>query len=118
MDPSGSPTTPLTDYLQSVLQQIKTALPEEAIVDGIVNIEVSTIVQHDETGGLRIAVLNFGSDASENQIQKITIPIRILTDTGQAVEKALKAKAEADLAEAKVKKRKFMQFWEPLLLNE
>jgi hypothetical protein len=109
MDPQGPLTTPLTDYLQSVLQQIKAALPEEAIVDGIVNFEVSTVVQHDGTGGLRIAVLNFGADTSENQIQKITIPIRILTDTGEAVEKALKAKAEADLAEAKFKKRKFMQ---------
>ena len=43
---------------------------------------------------------------SENQIQKITIPIRILTDSGKAVEEAIKSEAEARKATAEKEKRR------------
>ena len=43
---------------------------------------------------IRIEVLNLSAKMSENQVQKITIPIRILTESGKAVEEAIKSEAE------------------------
>jgi len=97
--------SPLKEYISSAITQIKDALPNDARVDGIVNIEMSTVLQKDKSGGLRIEVLSFGAKVSENQTQKITIPIRILTDTGKAVEEALKMEAEARKATAKADKK-------------
>lgn len=98
-------TTPIKDYIQSALFQIKEALPDDARVDGIINIEMSTVVQKGRGGKVDISVINYGSDASEHQTQKIMIPIRLLTDAGKAVEDALKAKAESDKAGATFERR-------------
>jgi hypothetical protein len=87
--------SPIKDYIQSAIQQIKEALPEDARVDGIINIEMSTYLEHNKGGGIQISVLTLGTKISENQVHKISIPIRILTETGKAVEEALKAEAEA-----------------------
>lgn len=92
--------SPIKEFISSAIIQIKDALPEDARVDGIINIEMSTVLQNEKGGGIRIEVLNFGAKVSENQVQKITIPIRILTESGKAVESALKAKAEAEQATA------------------
>ena len=99
----GEPTdigSPIKDYNSSAITQIKDALPEDARVDGIVNVEMSTVLQKEKGGGIRIEVLNLGAKVSENQVQKITIPIRILTESGKAVEEAMKAEAEAKKATA------------------
>ena len=98
-------TSPIKDYIESALAQIKDALPDDARVDGIINIEMSTVAQKGQGGKLNISVLNYGSDVSEHQTQKITIPIRILSDVGKAVEESLKAKAESEKAEAIFEKR-------------
>jgi hypothetical protein len=44
-----------------------------------------TVVQKTKGGGIDLQVLNVGTDVSANQTQEITIPIRILTETGQAL---------------------------------
>ena len=44
-----------------------------------------TVVQKTNGGGIDLQVLNVGTDVSANQTQEITIPIRILTETGQAL---------------------------------
>ena len=77
----------------------------DARVDGTINIEMSTVLQNEKGGGIRIEVLNLGAKVSENQVHKINIPIRILTETGKAVEDAMKAKAEAEKAVAEKTKR-------------
>lgn len=95
---------PIKEYIQSTLKQIKDALPDDARVDGIINIEISTIMERNKGGGIQISVLTVGAKVSENQTHKITIPIRILTETGLAVEAALKAEAEAKKAMAEKQK--------------
>ncbi len=106
----GEPTTdigsPIKDFISSAINQIKEALPEDSRVDGIINVEMSTILQKEKGGGIRIEVLNLGAKVSENQVQRITIPIRILTESGKAVEAAIKAEAEAKKATAEKIKRK------------
>lgn len=97
--------SPIKEYISSAIKQIREALPEDVRVDGIVNIEMSTILQREKGGGLRIEVLNLGLKVSEDQIHKITIPIRILTETGKAVEEAVKAEAEAKKLAAENLKR-------------
>jgi hypothetical protein len=92
-----SSTSPIKDFIASALMQIKNALPDDARVDGIIKIDLTTIIQKEKGGGIDVRVLNVGTDVTESQTQKISIPIRILTDTGLAVEAALKAKAEADI---------------------
>ncbi len=98
--------SPIKEYIESALRQIKDALPEDARVDGNINIEMSTVLQKEKGGGLKINVLNLGAKVSENQIHKINIPIRILTEAGKAVEEAMKSEAEAKKATAeKIKKK-------------
>ncbi|PKL70309.1 MAG: hypothetical protein CVV30_02830 [Methanomicrobiales archaeon HGW-Methanomicrobiales-1] len=92
---TGTTSTPIKDFIKSALLQIKEALPNDARIDGVINIELSTVVQKGKGGKFDINVVNFGADVSENQTQKISIPIRILTETGLTVEAALKAKAES-----------------------
>ncbi len=98
-------SSPIKDFISSAITQIKNALPDDARVDGIVNIEMSTVLQREKGGGIRIEVLNLGAKVSENQVQRITIPIRILTESGRAVEAAIKAEAEAKIATADKIKR-------------
>lgn len=100
MEKSKDIGSSIKDYLSSAIEQIKDALPEDARVDGIINVEMSTVLQKEKGGGLRIEVLNLGAKVSENQIHKITIPVRILTETGKAVEEALKAEAKAKIVTA------------------
>lgn len=97
--------SPIKEYIDSALKQIKDALPEDARVDGTINIEMSTVLEKEKGGGLKINVLNLGAKVSENQIHKINIPIRILTETGKAVEKAIQEEAEAKIAMAQKMKR-------------
>jgi hypothetical protein len=97
--------SPIKEYISSALKQIKDALPDDARVDGTINIEMSTVLQKEKSGGIRIEVLNLGAKVSENQVHKINIPIRILTETGKAVEDAMKAEAEVKKAVAEKMKR-------------
>lgn len=101
---TSSATSAIKDFIESTLTQIKAALPDDARIDGVINIEMSTIVQKEIGGGLDIRVINLGADVSENQTQKITIPIRLLTETGLAQEAAQKAKAEAEKIQSEADK--------------
>lgn len=91
---------PIKDYIGSAINQIKEALPEDARIDGIIKVELSTVLQKEKGGGIRIEVLDLGAKVSENQIQKITIPIKILTESSKAIDDAIKAEAEAKKATA------------------
>jgi hypothetical protein len=105
MAKANDPTTPIKDYIQSAVAQIKEAMPADARIDGIINIKLSTVFQKGKDGTIDLKVLNVGADVSEKQTQEITIPIRILTDTGLAVEEALKAEAESRTAKAVTDKK-------------
>lgn len=102
---SPDSTTPIKDYVQSAIAQIKDAIPTDARIDGIINIRMTTVVQKAKGGGIDLQVLNMGTDVSANQTQEITIPIRIITETGQAVEDALRAEARARIAKAEADKK-------------
>jgi len=93
---SDTTSTPIKDFIESALSQIKEALPSDARIDELINIELTTVVQHEKGGKFNINVVSVGAEVSENQIQKISIPIRILTETGLSVEASLKAKAELE----------------------
>jgi len=92
--------TPIKDYIESATTQIKNSLTKDIGIAGIVNIEMSTVLQKEKGGGIKIKVLNLGTKVSENQIQKITIPLKIMTDSDKAMEEARKAEAEAKKAMA------------------
>jgi hypothetical protein len=98
-------TTPIKDYVQSAIEQIKDAIPDDARIDGIINIKMTTVVQKTKGGGINLQVVNAGTDVAANQTQEITIPIRILTETGQAVEDALKAEAVSRKAKAETDRK-------------
>ncbi|MCX6689124.1 MAG: hypothetical protein NTZ39_05485 [Methanoregula sp.] len=102
---SSDSTTPIRDYVQSAIAQIKDAIPLDARIDGIINIRMTTVVQKAKGGGIDLQVLNMGADVSANQTQEITIPIRILTETGQAVEDAMKAEAVSRKAKAEADRK-------------
>lgn len=97
---SSDSTTPIKDYVQSAIVQIKEAIPDDARIDGIINIRMTTVIQKNKGGGINLQVVNAGTDVAANQTQEITIPIRILTETGQAVEEAMKAEAASRKAKA------------------
>ena len=104
MPTSGPTSTPIKDFIQSALFQIKEALPSDARIDGIINIELSTVVQKGKGGKFDITVVNLGAEISENQTQKLSIPVRILTETGRSVEAALKAKAESEKCQSEAER--------------
>jgi len=68
---------------------------------------LSTVVQKGKGGKFDITVVNLGAEISENQTQKLSIPIRILTETGLSVEAALKAKQ--NLKNVNLKQRELLQ---------
>ena len=90
----------IENFISTALTQIKSALPPDAKTDGIIIIEMSTVILKDKSGKFDIKVLNFGAEAAQNQIQKITIPIRILSGSEKMMEEAKIAKAKADIASA------------------
>jgi len=98
-------TTSIKDFIQSALTQIKESLPDDARIDGIINMKITTIVQREKGGGIDLKVLDWGADASTSQTQEITIPIRILTDTGMMLEKTMKAEFESRIAKAETEKK-------------
>jgi hypothetical protein len=100
----GDSASPIKDFIQSALTQIKEAIPADARIDGIIKIEMSTVVQKGEDGRLEIGVIPFGADVHENQVQKITIPIQILTNSAIAQNAAIIARAESEKAQAESEK--------------
>ena len=101
--------SPIKDYISSAINQIKEALPEDAEIDGIIKVELSTVLQKEKGGGIKIEVLNLGAKVSENQIQKITIPIKISSESSKAVDDAIKAEAEAKKAVAEDLRRRIQK---------
>lgn len=101
--------SPIKTYIKSIISQVQDALPENARVDGTLTIEMSTVLSEEKGGALKIEVLNIGAKVAESHVHKVTIPIRILTDTGKAVEKAMKAEAEATKAAAENKIKQYRQ---------
>ena len=97
---SSESTSPIKDFIQSALSQINGAIPKNARIEGVIKFEISTVVQKEKNGGIDISVINLGANISENQIQKIIIPIQILTDTAIAQNAARIAKAEAEISQA------------------
>ena len=100
----GDSASPIKDFIQSALTQIKEAIPADARIEGVIEIELSTVVQKGEDGGLDICIINFGTDVPQNQIQKITIPIQILTNSEIAQNAAIIAKAESEKVQAESEK--------------
>ncbi len=97
--------TPIKDFIQSAIMQIKESLPNDARIDGIINMKITTIVQRGKGGGIDLKVLEWGADASTSQTQELIIPIRILTDTGLTLEKAMKAEFESRIAKAETERK-------------
>jgi hypothetical protein len=95
----------IKEFIDSALTQIQDATSKNAMVNGSIIFEMSTYIQKDNSGKIDIKVLNIGQDVSSHQIQKITIPVKILTESEKAVEAAKKAKAEAAIAQAQMMKR-------------
>ena len=91
--------SPLKEFISSAINQIKDSLPNDARIEGVVNIEMSTIYEKEKGGVIRISVLQAGAKTSEQNVHKITVPVKILSDVD-------KAKDEADIAEAEKRKRK------------
>ena len=87
--------TPIKDYIESAIAQIKSSLPADARVEGTVDIEISTFLEKGKDGGFNIKVLNLGAKVSESQIHRITVPIKIVTETDLIKEEAERAVAEA-----------------------
>jgi len=90
-DPS---TTPVIEFIQSSIKQIQDGLPEGAIIKGPIKFDMATFVQKEKNGGLDISVLNLGTDIPENQIQRVSVSIKILSDAEIIQEAAKKAKAQ------------------------
>jgi hypothetical protein len=102
---SADSTTPIKDYVQSAIAQIKDAIPSDAKIDGIVNIRMTTVVQKTKGGGINLQVVNAGTDVGANQTQEITIPIRILTEADQTYEEAKIAEAQSRKAKAETDRK-------------
>lgn len=81
-------TTPLKDYINFTITQIKDGLPPNTKIGGTIILEMSTISQEKTEGGFDIRVLNYGANISENVIQKMTIPVKIMYELDYAEEYA------------------------------
>jgi hypothetical protein len=62
---------------------------------------MSTIVVKETSGKFDIKVLGYGKDAERNEIQKITIPVRILKESDIAQQRETLARCEAGEMEAR-----------------
>ncbi|WP_048110837.1 hypothetical protein [Methanoregula formicica] len=105
----------IKEFIDPALVQIREAVSTNAIVGGTIVFEMSTYIQKDKSGKLDIKVLNIGQDVSSHQIQKITIPIKILTESEKAVEAVKKAKAEAAISHGHDEKSARYAVKDPLL---
>jgi hypothetical protein len=90
-DPS---TTPVTEFIQSSIKQIQDGLPQGAIIKGPIKFDIATFVQKEKNGALDISVLNFGTNIPENQTQRVSVSIKILSDAKISQEAAKKAKSQ------------------------
>lgn len=90
-DPS---TTSVTEFIQSSIKQIQDGLPQGAIIEGSIKFDMATFVQREKNGGLYIGVLNLGTTIPENQTQRVSVSIKILSDADIIQEAAKKAKAQ------------------------
>lgn len=89
--------TSLKEYLESTITQITEAMGEKAKVEGTITIEITTGVSRGKGGGLRISVLNIGAEVSEHEVQKIVIPVKILSERDRVTEEFMLKVAERDL---------------------
>ena len=99
---SKDSTSPIKDYLQTTLTEIKSGLPSDFAINGTIVLEISTVVQKDKKGGVNISILNLGANVSSNQIQKMTIPIKMLSDKEKEIAKI--AQSNKEMAESTMKK--------------
>lgn len=96
--------SPIKDYIQSVMSQIKDAQSDDIIVGGLVEIEMSTILENEKGKRLDIRVLDIGAKVSENHVHKIKIPLRLVTPAYEKIREAKMAAAEADRVAAEADK--------------
>ena len=89
--------TSLKEYLESSITQITKAMGEKAKVEGTITIELTTGISKGKGGGLRISVLNIGAEVSEHEVQKIVIPVKILSERDRLTEEYLLNIVKRDL---------------------
>ena len=70
-------TSPLSDVLQTLIEQIRAGLPKGATLEGPVQLVLSTIIRKDKRGEVEIRVVEEGAKIPESQIQRITVPVTI-----------------------------------------
>ena len=104
-DPS---TTPVTEFIQSSIKQIQDGLPQGARIKGPIKFDMATFVQKEKNGGLDISVLNFGTNVSENQTQRVSVSIKILSDAEIIHEAAKKVKAQKKQVQSEFQKEEFV----------
>jgi hypothetical protein len=104
-DPS---TTSVTEFIQSSIKQIQDGLPQGAIIEGSIKFDMATFVQREKNGGLDISVLNLGTNIPENQTQRVSVSIKILSDADIIQEATKKAKAQKKQIQSESRKEKFV----------
>ena len=93
--------SPITKYIQSAINQIKAAETKDAVVGGLINIEMSTVLEQTKGKTLDIKVIRLGEKVSEQNVHKISVPFRIVTPYYRKHMKALEAEADARLTVAR-----------------
>jgi hypothetical protein len=100
-DPS---TTSVTEFIQSTIKQIQDGLLQGAIIEGSIKFDMATFVQREKNGGLDISVLNLGTNIPENQTQRVSVSIKILSDADIIHEATKKAKAQKKQIQSEFRK--------------
>ena len=94
-------TSPIKDYITFTLDEIQNSLKDNAVIDGSVKFEKTTVSERRKGGKINVGVLNVGAgigkDISENQTQKVSFAIKFPTDAEIASLEAEKAKAEVTI---------------------
>ena len=104
-DPS---ITSVTEFILTSIKQIQDGLPQGAIIEGSIKFDMATFVQREKNGGLDISVLNFGTNVSGNQTQRVSVSIKILSDADIIHEAAKKAKAQKKQIQSECQKEELV----------
>jgi hypothetical protein len=86
------------------MRQIKESQNEHVLVGGIVEVEVSTTTTQEKGGKFKIHIIEAGKSVSGHEVQKIKIPLRVVSETYKKIQEAKVAQAEALIAQAEAKK--------------
>ena len=79
--------SPLTDYLKTVIKDIRNSLSPKEEGGGVVNVEISTILEKKKGIGIMIQVLNAGANVKDVEVHKLGVPIKILNEVEIAKKK-------------------------------